>query len=209
MNSPFQIQAVVEAPSGQGECPWTIPQPEASSWIRLSGEITYEEIGLVCAQLVQYNCLDLSGEAKSVLKQVLDAESLVLPGGLQVILGNQLITPSCCCGLETWREWQYFLKTGESPWLGHDPSPWVEQRDDTVRIWSDGGLGESVRKAFYIDVSRSVFREGLRLVERELQGFLFCIPSWAQEVGFEQSNALFQKFDQCFNIGRRYTDVST
>jgi hypothetical protein len=90
-------------------------------------------------------------------------------------------------------------------WLGHDPSPWVERQNDFIRVWSDGGLGESVQSAFHLDVSYSAFREGLIMVERELQAFLFSIDSWGQKIGFEQSNALFQKFDRCFDIYRRYT----
>ena len=115
MESPFQIKAVVEAPYYQGKYPWNTSPIKAFSWIRLSGEMTYEEIGLVFAQLAQYNGLDLSGETQSILKRLLDTESLVLPGGLQVVLGDKSISPSCCCGLETWREWQKFLKTGDSP----------------------------------------------------------------------------------------------
>jgi hypothetical protein len=202
MISLFQLQAVVEAPYYQGEflCPWDVSQFEPCSWIRLSGEMTYQEIGLVFAQLVQYNRLDLSEARQVVLKRILEAKSLVLPGGIKVVFGDQVIPPSCCCGLETWREWQNYLKTGESPWLGHDPSPWIETQGELVCIWSDGGLGESVKNAFHIDVPRSVFQDGLRIVEQDLQGFLYCICSWAQEIGFEQSDALFQKFDQCFNI---------
>jgi len=210
MSSPLQLQAVVETPYYQGEflCPWDVPQFEPFSWIRLSGEMTYREIGLVFAQVVQFNDLDLSGERQAVLKRVVEAESLVLPGGIQVILGDKFIPPSCCCGLETWREWQDFLKTGESPWLGHDPSPWVERRSDIVRIWSNGGMGESVENAFHIDIPYPDFREGLKTVERDLQAFLFCIDSWAREISFEQPNALVQKFDRCFNIGTRYTELS-
>jgi hypothetical protein len=206
MSSPFQLQAVIEAPYFQGEflCPWDVPEFEPLSLIRLSGEMNYPEIGLVFAQLVEYNHLDLSGERQVILKQVVEAESLILPGGIQVVCGNKIISPSCCCGLETWTEWQDFLKTGESPWLGHDPSPWVERRDDIIRIWSDGGLSESVQNAFHIDIPYSAFREGLIMIEKDLQAFLFCIDSWAQEIGFEQPNSLLQKFYQCFNISRRY-----
>jgi hypothetical protein len=202
MNSLLQLQAVVESPSFQGEfqCPWDVPQFKPFSWIRLSGEMTYQEIGLVFAQLIQYNHLDLSGESQVVLKRVLEAQGLILPGGIQVVFGNKSISPSCCCGLETWREWQDYLKTGQSPWLGHNPSPWIEKQGELVCIWSDGGMGEPLENVFHIDVLHSVFQDRLRIVEKDLQAFLYCIGSWAQEIGFEQSENLFQKFDQCFDI---------
>jgi hypothetical protein len=207
MTSPFHLQAVIEAPYFQDKfiCHWDVPPFKPFSWIRLSGEMTYPEIGLVFAQLVQYNKVDLSGESYTVLKQILETESLVLPGGIQAVWADKVISPSCCCGLETWRDWQEFLKTGETPWLGHDPSPWLEIRGDLIRIWSDGGLGESIKNAVYIEIERSAFRAGIQSAEKDLQAFLFCIGSWALEVGFEQSDELFQKFDQCFHIGRRYT----
>lgn len=211
MSSLIQMQAVMEAPHYEDEfsCPWETPEFQPFSMIRLHGEMTYQEIGLVFAQLAQYNQIELAGDFLTVLNQIIEAESLILPGGIQVIDELQnIISPSCCCGLETWREWVDFLKTGETPWLGHDPSPFVENRDDVVRIWSDGGIdysaGQFVNNAFYIDVSRDRFAKALILVEQDLQAFLFCIDSWAKEVGFRESSKLCQKFDEYFSIKKDY-----
>jgi hypothetical protein len=135
MSTFIQMQAVIEAPYYEGEflCPWEVPEVRPFSLIRLWGEMTYPEIGLVFAQLAQYNQIKLSSDKQVVLKQILKAKSLVLPGGIQVVCtGQDTISPSCCCGLETWREWIDFLKTGQSPWLGHDPSPWVEGLGDII-----------------------------------------------------------------------------
>jgi hypothetical protein len=209
MSSSFQLQAVIETPYFQEEFvpPWDLKIPEPLSWIRLSGEMTEQEIGLFFAKLVQYNQLDFSGESHTVLDRILNAESLVLPGGLQAVFENQSINPSCCCGLETWREWQAFLTTGNSPWLGHDPSPWVEAKNGQISIWSDSGLGESIQQAFQIEVPRSAFRQALQNVEQDLQNFLYCVDSWAQTIGFKSSNHLAQKINACFDIGNRYTKL--
>lgn len=136
MSSLIKLQAVVEAPYYEGEfsCPWEKAEFQPFSMIRLHGEMTYPEIGLALAQLAKYNQIKLAGDRLTVLKQVVEAESLVLPGGIQVIDAQKTISPSCCCGLETWREWLDFLKTGKSPWLGHDPSPFVENWGDVIRI---------------------------------------------------------------------------
>jgi hypothetical protein len=210
MSSLIQMQAVMEAPHYEGEfsCPWETPKFQPFSMIRLHGKMTYQAIGLVIAQLAQYNQIELAGDKQTIFKELLEAESLILPGGIQVIDELQnTISPSCCCGLETWREWVDFPKTGETPWLGHDPSPFVENRDNVVRIWSDGGIDYSESKqvnAFYIDTSRDRFAKALILVEQDLQAFLFCIDSWAKEVGFAQSSKLSQKFDEYFNIKKNY-----
>ena len=192
MSSVFQLQAVIEAPDYKDKlsCLWDVATVEPGCFIRLSGNMTYPEIGLVFAQIVRYNRLDLSGDIKTVLQQIVEAESLVLPGGLQAVYNGELIQPSCCCGLETWREWYEFLETKHSPWLGHDPSPWVEWRDDKIRIWADGGLDESLKDVFYIDVTVSNYKKALNLVNKDLQAFLFCVYSWLQEIGFKQSKLL-------------------
>lgn len=122
------MQAVIELPyyEGRFSSPWRIPDFKPFSMLRLQGEMTYPQIGLVFAQLADFNQIELANDAQVVLEQILEAEDLILPGGIQVISEEKVIAPSCCCGLETWREWVEFLETGESPWLGHDPSPWVE-----------------------------------------------------------------------------------
>ncbi len=203
MSSSFQLQAVVEAPNLPDEfvCPWEFQPLEPLSWIKLSGGMTDQDIGSIVAQLVQYNQLDFSGDCHSILDRILNAESLILPGGLQAVFADQVIAPSCCCGLETWREWQVFLTTGDSPWLGHDPSPWIETDNEQIRIWSDGGLGESTQNAFRIEVARSTFRQALQTVEQDLQNFLYCVDSWAQTIGFKSSKNFSQKINQCFEIG--------
>ena len=206
MSSLIQMQAVVEAPHYEDEfsCPWAVSEVLPFSMITLSGEMTYAKIGLVIAQLAKYNQIELTGDRLTVLNQIIAAESLVLPGGIQVTSETQsTISPSCCCGLETWRDWVDFLKTGASPWLGHDPSPWIENLGDAIRIWSDGGM-QAASKAFHIDVLRDRFAKSLILVEQDLQAFLFCVDSWAKEMGFAQSSKLCQKFDKCFNLKQDY-----
>ncbi|WP_299415160.1 hypothetical protein [Acaryochloris sp. IP29b_bin.148] len=68
MNSPIQMQSVVESPYYAGEflCPWPVPAFKPLSMIRLWGEMTYPEIGLVFAQLAQYNQIELSNNIQTV-----------------------------------------------------------------------------------------------------------------------------------------------
>jgi len=133
------LQAVVEAPFYEDAplFPWAIANHKPFSPISLHGDMTHEEVGLIFSQLVNYNGLESQGNVNKVLHQVLESEALILPGGIQAKKGAaQVISPSCCCGLESWRDWWDFLKTGQSPWLGHDPSPWIEIADGVIRVWS-------------------------------------------------------------------------
>jgi hypothetical protein len=205
MNSPFYLQAVIEfyGLAAESACPWEIAKLDGFAWIRLSAEMTQPEIGLFFAQLAHYNQIDLSENRATILRKILAADGLVLAGGIQAVSAEQVISPSCCCGLEDWRKWQEFLRTGETPWLGHDPSPWLEQVGSVIRIWSDGGLGDSMKNAFKIEVDRPTFERALRSVEQDLLGFRFCIESWCESIEFEQASELANKVEQCFQIGQR------
>lgn len=68
---------------------------------------------------------------------------MFVPGGLLArdTETGVSIPPSCCCGLEDWREWVSVPRGGQ-PWLGHSPTPWIEHLDGAVRIWPDGGMGK-------------------------------------------------------------------
>jgi hypothetical protein len=138
------------------------------------------------------------------LEKILAADGLALAGGVQAAFEEQVISPSCCCGLEGWREWQDFLKTGETPCLGHNPSPWREQVDGVIRIWSDGGLGDSMKNAYKIEVERPAFERAVQVVVQDLLGFRFCIESWCESIGFEQARELAEKVEQSFQIGSRH-----
>jgi hypothetical protein len=204
MSSSFQLHAVIEFYGFDAEsaCPWAVADVGRLRWMRLSAEMAGEEIGAFFAQLVGYNQIDRSGSLDRILQEIVISDGLVLAGGIQAISGDTIISPSCCCGLERWRDWQDFLRSGSTPWLGHDPSPWIERVGDRVRIWSDGGLGESIEDAFKIEVAGAEFEQALRGVERDLLGFRFCVESWCNSVGFEQSRQLTEKVEHCFQIDR-------
>ncbi len=69
MSSSFQLQAVVEAPNLQDSfvCPWDLQTLEPLSWIKLSGEMTEQDVGSIVAQLIQYNQLDFSGDSVTLI----------------------------------------------------------------------------------------------------------------------------------------------
>ena len=199
------MQAVIEAPYYEDEfiCPWQVPEFKPFERVYLHGKMTDTEIGLVFATIAEYNNIKLVNNKQIISEQILEAQMLIAPGGIEVSQGKNTISPSCCCGLESWREWTDFLTTGNSPWLGHDPSPWLEIHNDLVYIWSDGGL-DPVNNAFHIDVSISDFQTALAIVEQDLQDFLLRLKSWLQTIGFTQSDKLCQKMDECFSLTLKY-----
>jgi len=127
----------------------------------------------------------------------------VLPGGLALEdQDGRVLRPGCCSGLETWREWFSVSKASSSPWMGHDPAPWIEDRGDVLRVWSDGGLSERPLAAFSIDVQRDELSFELRRVEQDLQGFLQRLDTWAESQDPKAARAFVARFDHMFEITR-------
>jgi hypothetical protein len=132
-----------------------------------------------------------------------DKEYLYLSGSLQVCKGDSTISPGCCSYLRDWREWLAFLPTGNSPWLGHDPSPWLELIDDKiVRIWWDNESNKWGESNFWIDIDRELFKLELLKVQQDLTEFLVRLESWAKTLGFPEPKRLSAKFDRCFSISQ-------
>ncbi|QJX00278.1 hypothetical protein [Frigoriglobus tundricola] len=192
-----ELHPVVEIRSVEESPPWLIADLEPLSFIRLSGGMTFTEVGSVMAHLVSYNSIEAEPTARGLLSGAVAAEGLILPGGIQVSEGKRAISPRCCCGLEGWREWLAGMESTESPWMGHDPMPWIEWDGDTVRVWSDSGPNTG---AFAIEFERGRFAAELVRVEAELRAFLRRVAAWAQEVGFPDPTAVCRKLDACFHI---------
>jgi len=196
-----ELHAVVEAPwfEGSPPWPWPIADRKVFSFMRLSGEMTHAEVGSIMAQLVKYNQVEAEPTVGGLLSGAIAAEGLILSGGIEVSAGEREIRPGCCCGLEGWREWLACMKSGESPWLGHDPDPWIEWADAVVRVWSDGAITSS-RERFAVEFERERFVAELGRVEEELRAFLPRVAEWAREVAFPDPMALCRKLDECFKI---------
>lgn len=133
--APFVLRPVVASPPEPSAFWCPLPPKPWPDFIELSGSSTDGEVALVLLQLATYN----RGRQLVPLQpaELVSAESLVLPGGLQATNGTQVISPSCCCGLEGWPEWRYALEDGTSPWMGHDPFPWLEQQEGQFQLWPD------------------------------------------------------------------------
>src|SRR5262245_23731978 len=83
---------------------WASQADSVSSFIRLSGYITPAQTTIFIASLCLYNRLTAQ-TTQDAIALLLSADTLVLPGGVAVVANDQEpLYPSCCCGLESWRE---------------------------------------------------------------------------------------------------------
>ncbi|MEU2615413.1 hypothetical protein ABZ570_28130 [Micromonospora sp. NPDC007271] len=109
------------------------------------------------------------------------------------------VSPGCCVGLGEWRDRALAL-TGDSPWLGHDPSPEIEAGGDSLRVWQDAGSRHQ-RPGGYVDLPRVRLAALLADVQRDLVGFLACLDVWGRNGGLGPRTAdLVAAVDRSFAI---------
>ena len=194
---------IVERTSVEAPPPWSVLGEGMPYRVRLSADMGAAEVGSVVWQLAQYNGVPVDGRsAREILQDIVRADSIALPGGVAVRdASGREILPGCCAGLEEWREWLAFEITGATPWMGHEPDPWLERVGDVVRVWSHGELSEAaIEPAFAIDVPVADFRRGLVDLRTDLEGFLGALGSWARRVSPAEADALVAKFDHAFEV---------
>jgi len=190
------IDAVVEClPRTADVCPWPIFEPP-DKFIRLYAATPPEQVGRVVLQLAMSCGVESFLSAEAVLQAIMAEPTWILPGGLRAQDGV-IIAPSCCCGLEDWREWLDFLKTGASPFLGHDPAQGIERVGDVIRIVSFSSDGSQTA----IDLHPNDFVDQLQKVENDLKQFLFVLKNWADRTVPAQADDFVARFDEMFEIG--------
>lgn len=191
----ISLKPVIEVPYGplEIEFAWEIVALPQGCFLPLSDQLALSEIGFVVAILMDYNHV-------ATLADVLNAEALLLPGGIGVFKDDQPhIMPGCCCGLESWREWEEFAETERSPWCGHDPEAILRKSEGRVSI--EQKLYNETRHA---ELALSDYIEELKAVEKSLQGFVFSLEAWVSAVGFSEPGMLATKFNECFDIKARW-----
>ncbi|MGC4042523.1 MAG: hypothetical protein QM758_01820 [Armatimonas sp.] len=189
----ISLKPVVEMLSFAGEHPWETANFNKGFFLPISEHLSLPEIGAVMALLMAYH-------RKESLADVVAAEVLVLPGGVGVYADEELIAfPGCCCGLESWRGWESFFDTGETPWCGHDPESELTKKANSVTILHING---NTKKE--VDLSFQEYRRNLITIEKSLQGFVFALEAWGYAVGFSDPRALAVKFNECFDIRAKW-----
>jgi hypothetical protein len=173
--------------------------------LHVSANMSAQEVGAAMAALHPHGLDEADGgprEITSVLRAIAEAKCLIVPGGLLArdTETGVRIPPSCCCGLEDWREW-VSVPSGGQPWLGHSPAPWVEHFDGAVRIWPDGGMGEdcpSTDRA--ITAPLDAVTAQLHTAHQDLRGFLDAASQWAHDLAPSMASEVTAKLDEAFLI---------
>ncbi|MEU9117203.1 hypothetical protein AB0D04_36985 [Streptomyces sp. NPDC048483] len=164
---------------------WPVADLPPYRLLTLSRRMSLPEVGSALATLADYNSRT-SGDDRPVtdageqIRRLLEAEKVIAPGGLLIHHTgiDVTVSPGCCCGLEDWREWLDVL-TGETPWLGHDPSPRIEHADTVIRLWPDGGDAAQAPSARPLEIPVGDLAGILQSVRDDMQGFLSLTEQWA------------------------------
>jgi hypothetical protein len=170
----FQLQPVVEHYLSR-TAPWIGAGP-ADDWIVVTGEAdddTVRRIVAIVASASNVMHETLEATLLAMERKVREEGWLIASGGLRATDHRFELLPSCCCGLEGWREWYRVKPGGSSPWLGHDPNPWVDCRGEAAVLWTDDdGDGVSLTVPF------DSVGYALIIVEDMLESFVLRLENW-------------------------------
>ncbi|TCO54269.1 hypothetical protein [Actinocrispum wychmicini] len=197
----FILEPVVDTSTTTGFALWPVATPPADRVLHVSANLSTQEVGTAMAALAAHH-LDDAHAVTDVLDELVQAECLIVSGGLLArdTRTGVTIPPSCCCGLEGWREWAGALDGGK-PWLGHSPAPWIEHLDGALRIWPDGGMGEDLpRVDRTITASLDSVTGQLRRAHQDLRGFLHAVSRWVQDRAPHAATRVIAKLDKSFQI---------
>lgn len=126
-------------------------------------------------------------------------DAMILAGGISAIKGDFKLLPSCCSGIEGWREWRAIRENGLSPWMGHDPDPWVDTSGPIAVLHN--GVSNGIEST---EVTYGEIQLALDEVESDLNGFLIGFEEWLKSEGVQNPSALTSKIDEWFQITKEY-----
>ena len=195
MPSPSKsVEAVVEVLNTAKHPAWPITNLPAATFLRLHGGMSDEEIGLFFFIACSYKQLTLGENTEQTIDTFLaetQHNGLVMPGGLRFSEnGEAKVVPSCCSGLEDWREWLAVPHGRKYVWAGHDPTPEIEYTNFGVRIWQDSPA-EGVS---FIDFGLDELSAQMRQIEIDMYGLLWRIEAWANYMAADLGASLARCF---------------
>ena len=169
---------VVAAPSRRLPFAWAKADP-AHAWLALSGASEDADIALLVGILAHLNDVPPDATLVEAIDLLGEVEPFTIDGGLMIRAGDFVVEPGCCGVLSDWRGWVDLAPGALTPWMGHDPAPWVQTAPEVALIHADGGTendrpvdGEHVR------VSYAEIAEALAAAVGELEGFQGRLEDW-------------------------------
>lgn len=187
------------------------PYYDAPSWINdnidrrdfviLDGKSSEKDVELFLILLLGYNNINIKQDKALVINELLSEDEIALSGGVLFIGEDKKIFPSCCCGLESWKEVLDAAISKESPWLGHDPNPCFEYIGDSIRIWSDNFNKKQASNIGFIECDRSILIEKLNLIRKDLIEFSKG-PLYKYFIVHDSTHAnqIIQQFEKWFSL---------
>ncbi|AKG36178.1 hypothetical protein [Paenibacillus durus] len=153
------------------DCPtWFDQDVDRIEFLVLSTNCNSSEVELFLVHLFGYNSINIDQSMDDTFNELLVKDSVAILGGIAFFESeNKLIMPSCCCGLEQFRDIYNSVTKKESPWLGHDPFPVITYIGDLARVWSDDP--ESI-ESYYIDFKYKELLDNLEESKRDLECFI-------------------------------------
>ncbi len=196
----LQLVPVVEVLGFNSQPGW-LPDMDERRWIELGPETALEDVARIVAVIVAYGQV-LPETAREAAQLIADGACKAAPGGLVARADGSEVVPGCCCGLEGWRDWYRVKPGGQSPWLGHDPSPYIECRAEAAVLWPDEP--DTPRKAPLqpLVATYPEFDAALARASERFTGFLDRLEEWAV-FGEAWAPGLLEGFAVSFDISRR------
>lgn len=122
------------------ECPCWLIEDRSIQLVKIKGNCTKEEVDALLYGILGYNDIDLSTNPKESLTALMEnmrEGEVIMSGGLLFQEDQHIIMPSCCCGLEQWKEIVSDIQAKRKPWLGHDPWGTCIYENDKTIVCSD------------------------------------------------------------------------
>ncbi|MDX3638543.1 hypothetical protein P1P70_03565 [Streptomyces sp. MB09-02B] len=183
------MQPVLEIFAVGGFALWPVGEHESYGYLVLDGDLTPAEVGTAVMRIAE--CNDVEPEEDhgpcptdplgAFLHGLLTMPDLFAAGGFRVTddaTGTVYIDPSCCNGLETWRDWLEVLDGTGSAYFGHDPSSAAERVGSTVRLTFDVHAEDG---SPVIELPVDEVRALVTGAEQDLRDFFGLAGNWAGE----------------------------
>lgn len=141
-----------------------------------------------------------AGPVPEGLQEVVDAlrlrETAMIGGGVVAAKGDFRLVPGCCNGLESWGAWAGIKRGGPSPWMGHDPDPWIDTNEGIAVLHSDSGENGPSIEVSYPEIE-AAFRE----LSSELVSFVIALEDWLASENINYGQQLCVRLKDWFWIG--------
>lgn len=172
-----------------------------SPYCPIHGAMSDDALSIFVDTLYQYaKDAEFVGETlASKVEIIANRDLLIIGGQLAAVKGDFVMLPSCCAGLEAWREWEWVKPGGGSPWLGHNPDPGVEVKEDHAILRTDWSASDSKE----LKITYEEVQSALITAEEDLKAFHKRLSEWLTEQNMAHGERFLSKLDEEFEINLR------